>query len=591
MSDLGQAKKVQRMGRRIRAVFTLIWLLFVLLLLRLFQVQVVQAHRFTKMAALEHREKISVPAVRGSIFDRQGNLLAMSLVGQSVAAFSQKIKDKKLAAEKLSLILGLKENDILRWLQTSSAFVWIARKITLTQAVEVKNLQMAGIEIIKEPTGRRFYPMRNLASHILGYTGIDDQGLDGIELYYDKALRGNAGYLLAETDGIGRILPQGISKLVPAVPGADLTLTIDNSLQYIAQHELIQEIKKTRAKDGVIIVMNPENGEILALVNYPGFDGNHYGHFSSGVLRNRAISDDYEPGSTFKTILAASGLDSGKVTMDEKYLSGPSLQVDGWTISNAEDGYLLGAPEQNLETIITNSLNVGAASMALKIGAPTFSEMIGKFGFFKKTGIDLPGEATSLIPQGTDWKNIQLATVGFGQGIAVTPIQMLTAYAIIANGGYPIHPHLLKKMTMPDGTEIEEPLSREPVPIIKQETAEELKFLLSQVVQKGTGTNAKIPGYTVAGKTGTAQISEGGHYASGAYIASFIGFVPVEKPSLAILVKIDEPQSPHWGGTVSAPVFQTVAKESLWQMQIPPSAGMTQYGTWKIWNEGKQKPN
>lgn len=586
---MNEQKKESRMRRRIRAVFWGLWIIFLLLILRLFQVQVVQAHRFSKMANLEHREKLAIPAIRGSIFDRHGNLLAMSLTGQSIAAFPQKIKNKSLAAEKLSLILGIKENEIRQWIQTSSSFVWIARKVNTAQAEEVKNLKMPGIEIVKEPTGRRFYPMGNLACHVLGYTGIDDQGLDGVELYYDKALRGNPGYLLADTDGLGRIMPQGISQISPAIPGANLTLTIDSSLQYIAEHELAREIKQTKAQDGVIIIMDPENGEVLALANYPSFNSNNYSRFPAGVLRDRAITDDYEPGSTFKAILAAAALDSGKINMDETFLSGPAIKIDSWTINNAEDGFLLGSPQQNLESIITNSLNVGAASVALKIGVQTFADMIAKFGFFRKTDIDLPGEVTSIAPPPKDWKNIQLATIGFGQGIAVTPIQMATAYATIANGGYPVHPHLLKAITLPDGTQTEEPSSREKEPIMKPETAEEVKYLLSQVVAKGTGTKAIIPGFTVAGKTGTAQMSQSGGYSSNAYVASFIGFVPVEKPALAILVKIDKPQFPHWGGTVSAPVFQRVAQEALWRLQIPPSAGMTRFGTWKIWNESTPK--
>jgi len=593
----GNDRKVKTMNRRIVLAFYLIFWIFLLMALRLFQVQVVQAKKFSKMAYMEHTEKIPIPAIRGKILDRHGELFAISTIGHSVAAFPQKISHKDSVAAALAPILGMSQHSLLQSLN-ATGFVWIARKIDLEKSLQIKKMAISGIEVVDEPTGKRFYPKGKMACHVLGYTGIDDQGLDGVELTYDKELHGTPGYLMAETDGLGRVLPGGVEKIERAIPGADITLTIDETIQYLAEKALYEGVKKSHAKSGSIIVMNPENGEILALANVPNFDGNQYTSFPLSSLRDKAVSDNYEPGSTFKGVLAASALDSGKVTREEKFLSGPSIKIGGWTIRNAEDGLSLSSPMQNLDDIIRNSLNVGAASVGLKIGAKTFSDSIEKFGFYRKTGVDLPGESNSFLPDPKTWEPIQLATISFGQGISVTPIQMVTAYATLANGGLPVHPHLVQKITIPgedglspEGHAPEQARGTGPdmSPIIGEKASEDVKELLALVVKKGTGVNAAVPGYTVAGKTGTAQVTERGRYLEGAYTASFIGFVPVEKPVLLILVKVDRPQFPYWGGTVAAPIFQKVAKEALWAMQVPPSEGMRQFGSWKVWGEDDKK--
>lgn len=575
------------MNRRIVFGFYFIFWISFLMSLRLFQVQVVQARKYGKLAYMEHTERIPIPAIRGKIFDRNGELLAISTIGHSIAAFPDKIGHKPDTARALASILKINENSLLNLFNNNHGFVWIARKIDLEKASAVKRLHLSGVEVVDEPTGKRYYPKGPLACHVLGYTGIDDQGLDGVELTYEKELQGSPGYLTAETDGFGRVMPGGVDKLERAVPGADVTLTIDETIQYFAEKALAEGVKKSKAKSGSIIVMNPANGEILALANVPDFDGNHYAKFPESALRDRAVSDDYEPGSTFKAVLAAAALDSGKVTREEKFLSGPSITVGGWPIRNAEDGLLLGASMQNIDNIIKDSLNVGAASIGLKIGKETFGDYIGRFGFFKKTGIDLPGEADSFLTDPKSWAPVQLATISFGQGIGVTPIQMAAAYAALINGGIPVHPHVVKDITV-DGVSKEAPAASVPAPIISEKTSLALKEILNLVVAKGTGTNAAVPGYTTAGKTGTAQIADNGRY-SGGYIASFIGFVPVETPALLILVKVDRPAFPYWGGTVAAPIFQTVAKEALWAMQIPPSEGMREFGSWKVWSEDDKK--
>lgn len=575
----------KRMKSRVTAVFYLTFWVFVILSLRLFQVQVVQAGRFEKLADMEHDEKVSIPAVRGSIYDSRGELLAISTTGYSVAAEPDKISDKEGTAESLAPVLKMAPRDIESLLDSPGGFVWISRKISPDEVEKVREMDLSGVEVVEEPTGKRIYPRGKLACHVLGYTGVDEQGLDGVELYYDKELRGSPGYYQASIDGLGRVMPDGISKLTPAVSGADITLTLDESLQYLAERELENCVKSRHAKSGSIIIMDPNTGAILALASYPNFDGNHYADYPESALRDRAISDDYEPGSTFKSVLAAAALDSGKITMDEKFLSSPAIEVDGWGIRNAEDGLMPVAPMCDVKEIMKDSLNVGAASIGLKIGAPTLWEMIQRMGFTKTTGIDLPGEAQALIPDPKSWAPVQLATISFGQGIAVTPIQMAAAYSLIANGGYPVRPHLVQKIVFPDGTVTQEPSSRGDQPVLRPETDQDLKYLLSLVVKSGTGTTAAIPSYTVAGKTGTAQVDRNGQYLSGQYIASFIGFAPAENPAFVMLVKIDQPRWPYWGGTVSAPLFKDIGSELLWRYQIPPSEGMTRVGPLEVWGE------
>lgn len=581
-------RPAQQMTSRILSALSLTIWLFAFLELRLFQVQIVQAGKFRKIAHLEHFEKIAIPALRGNIFDRNGALLGISTTGWSLAAFPQNVRNKKEEAEKLSSILRIPASQIFRWINTSSLFVWIARKISEQKVAELRLLSLPGIELIKEPTGKRIYPKGALACHVLGYTGVDDQGLDGVELFYDKQLRGVPGYFLAETDGLGRILPGGAMKRNPAVTGSHLTLTIDETIQYVTERELRSVVKSTKALHGTILVMDPKNGEILALANYPSFNGNFYNRYPPPVLRDSAISDRYEPGSTLKAILAAAALASRKALPEEKFLAGPEITVDGWPIRNADDGLLIGSPYQTLETILINSLNVGAASIALKIGESDFSGMMRKLGCYNQTGIDLPGEAGSEIPD-LPWKKVQLSTIAFGQGLAMTPIQLLTAYAAFANGGYLVQPHLMKRITSSEGVSTEFPENR--VHVLAPAVVEEMKYLLQQVVKKGTGVQAAISRYTVAGKTGTAQIAQGGSYLPGKYVASFVGLAPLENPAFVILVKVDQPKPPYWGGTVAAPVFRKVAQEALWHLAIPPSTGMVQVGSWKLFPVVSPKPH
>jgi stage V sporulation protein D (sporulation-specific penicillin-binding protein) len=564
--------KGKKITKRILLVFYFIFWSSALLSFRLFQLQVFEGGKFKRLARDEHVEKIKIHALRGKIFDRYGKLLALSVPGYSVAAYPSKIKHVLKTANLLAAALNIPVNLILSRLRTSSGFVWIRRKIYPAKVDLVKKLMLPGIEVIRDSTGKRIYPLGDLACSVLGFTGIDDQGLDGVEMFYNNILEGKGGYIEAETDELGRILPDGKMKIVPPVPGADLILTISSRIQYEAQEALKKCVLFHHAKNGTIIVMNPNNGEILALANYPEYNPNQYWKYPLSSLNNLAISDLYEPGSTGKLFTAAAALNSGKITMSEKFLAHPYIDVDGWRIHNASDGLEPLTPMHTIKKIIQDSLNVGAASIALKIGKKTFYHMLDKFGLNQLTGIDLPGEAYCLIRNYKTVRKIDLATMAYGQGIAITPIQLARAYSIVANGGYLIHPHVLKEAVFPNGTIFKTPDKKGPR-ILNKKTDKDLKYLFSLVIKKGTGTMAQMKYYSAAGKTGTGSIAKNGVYLHGKYTASFIGFVPVKHPKIVILVKITEPRYPYWGGTVAAPVWKSLVEKTLWYLGVPPTKG------------------
>lgn len=556
---------------RLISIFYGCALLFLFLILRLVDIQAVEKDRFKYLALQQHLRKMEITGLRGSIYDRSGELLAKSLELPSLAADTTKIQDTQYAAKKISRILGLKYSDLLKDLNNKTTFVWLKRKVSQAEADEVLKLKINGVFLIKESSGRRFYPKGKLASHILGSTGVDDQGLDGIECIYENNLKGKKGLFEAEIDNIGRAIPTGKFKVNPAEKGSDIYLTIDETIQYHAERELSKCVKEYAAKSGSVIVVKVNTGEILAMANYPDYRNEDYFKASSEQLRNRAIIDSYEPGSTFKVILGSAALDSGKVKPEDKFYCGQSINIGPWQIRNANDGLSSDSGQENLREIITYSFNVGTASVALKIGSKILQKYVNDFGFGSLTNIDLPGETTGILPSDTEWADVTTATVSFGQGISVTPLQLVMAMSAIANGGTLYKPHVIRYIKDKDGNIIKEYKPEKVRQVISFQTAVEMAGTLRQVVEKGTGKKAQIAGYQTAGKTGTAQVCENGGYASSKYIASFVGFAPVEKPEIAVLVKIDEPTSAIWGGVVAAPVFSNVARQTLWHLGILPT--------------------
>lgn len=556
--------------KRLIMLFYLTILLFFCLAYRLVCIQAFQGERYKRLANNQHRGRIEIPALRGSILDRKYEPLANSIALPSIAADPTKIKDRKSAAKLLTSILGGDKKEMELLLSTSSTFVWIARKVNNELGQRVQDLHIEGVFLLKEPSGKRFYPKGNLAAHVLGSTGIDDQGLDGIEASLDEYLRGRPGVLETEMDRDGRVIPGGFSSVIPAIPGSNVVLTIDESIQYIAESALDKAVKEHKAKSGSVIVMDARTGEILAMANRPNFRSEDFGKTDPKLKRNACVCDAYEPGSTFKVITAAAALDSGKVSIEEQIPCGNSIEVGGWSLQNANDGFG-GNPTENITDIVTYSFNTGTVAIGLRLGCKTFNEYLRKFGFGEITGIELPGETEGLVLPLPEWTEINLATSSFGQGVAITPIQIVSAMQAIANRGVQMKPHIVREIIDAKGNVVKAFKPEIKSRPISPETSYKMVAILQQVVERGTGKRAKVPGFLCAGKTGTANVVENGVYVSGKYIASFVGFVPAEDPRLIILAKIDHPQDMPWGGVVAAPVFKEVASETLWRLGVPPS--------------------
>lgn len=556
---------------RLIALFWLFAFLYILLIGRLAHLQYFNSHRYAAMARAQQQSVVQIPAVRGDIRDCNNVVMARSLVLTSIAVNPKLVRDKAGSARILATALSSTEKDILKTLQIPCTFQWLARKVPDQVAERVEALKVPGVFLIKEPTpGRRYYPKGRLAAHLLGATGVDDQGLDGLEAAYDGYLGGVAGKIRSFVDRDGWMMPvaeQGVVK--PPVPGRHMVLTLDEGIQYVAERELAKCVKERHAKGGICIVMDVKTGGVLAMAICPDFPASDFAKVPPAIRRNRAITDPYEPGSTFKVFLAAAAVNSG-VGREERFSSSGVLNFGGWTINNANDG-LGAAATETLADIIAYSFNVGTASVALRIGKQNLAKHLKAFGFGYQTGVDLDGEAEGILAPVKDWEQINTATISFGQGVAVTPLQLVSGLQAIGNKGVRLRPHVVKAILNPDGTVYKEMKPKVLGRPVTEATAQRVLEILRGVCEKGTGKKANIPGYRVCGKTGTAQVVRNGGYAANAYIASFLGLVPFENPRIAVLVKIEEPFPVYWGGTVASPVFKEVAHEALWRLGVGPS--------------------
>jgi stage V sporulation protein D (sporulation-specific penicillin-binding protein) len=544
---------------------------------RLADVQIRQSAMLASMALEQHSETVDSFAKRGSILDRDGNVLVRSLPSESVYAVPTSIDAAQVPdiAAKLAPLLGYPPERIEAALREPTPFRWLKRKIPHDVAQRVDALGIDGIGLKAEETGVRYAPSGRLGSTVLGFVGTDENGLDGLEYGFDSYLRGTPGTMRVEADEFGRPIPFGDTTLVErAVPGKTLVLSLSSYLQFEAESLIDAAVKTWHAKSGTVIVMDVHTGEILAMANTPDFDPDHYSATSSDAWRNRAVVDSYEPGSTFKLITAAAALESGKVTLNSRFPARDEIEVGGHTIHNAEDGFMAGSSStETLEQIVAYSHNVGAAEVGMRIGAPTLYAMIRKFGFGDYTQIEFPGENPGIVPPVSDWSGSSLATISFGHGISTTPIALVRAYAAIANGGILLRPRLVHALEDADGN----PIYTYPPEVegraISADTAAKLRHILRSVVLWGTGNpTAQTPGYTTAGKTGTAQVVENGRYEPGEYVGSFIGYVPADRPRYAILVKIVRPRGAYYGGVVAAPIFAELARTAMLNDGVMPSA-------------------
>lgn len=517
--------------------------------------------------ALELRMRdVPVAARRGVIYDRRGRELAVSLNVESVYAFPVQVQNPEATARTLADVLRLEFDEVYRRITKRSSFEWVQRRADDEAVRVLKELGLPGIGFTQE--SKRFYPKGRLAAHVLGIAGIDNQGLEGIELYYDRELAGTRGRIVIELDARGRELPQALYSYIPPVDGNSLVLTVDETIQYIVERELDRLFASTGARAVMAIFMDPRTGEVLALANRPDYDPNHYQDYPDASRRNGAVSDAFPPGSTFKPITGAAALELGVTHVNDRFNCGGSIHVSGWDISCHRRG---GHGSLTFTEIVQYSCNVGFATLGLRMGAQQFYDQMVNFGLTAKTGIDLPGEGTGIMVPAERIKQVDLAVMSFGQTLIVTPLQLLNAISAIANGGMLLTPHLVKEVRSPDGSTVQK-VEPQPVRrIMSEQTAAEMRHALELAVNAGTGGRAYVPGYRVAGKTGTAQKVIGGAVVSGRYIASFAGFAPADNPRVVGLVMVDDPVGAYYGGQVAAPAFGAIIRDILRYLEVPPS--------------------
>lgn len=572
-TEAGRAATAGRMtGRRAMALLIVLSLGLSAVILRLTQVQAVSADQYEKLGAGQRIRKISLAAERGAIFDRNGVDLALSVNQQTVWANPKVVPDPVGYAAKLAPILGMDQKLLADRLgQKSHAFVYLARKVDDATAEAVKKLELEGVDFV--PESKRFYPSGTMAAPLLGNVGIDNDGLAGLEVQYDKKLAGKPGELVVEQDPQGRRIPQGYSRLEPAVRGSDLILSLDQSLQYELERALVDAVAAATAKGGLAIVEDTRTGSILAMANVTG-DGAGAARPSSQTEHNRAVTDVYEPGSTNKVITMAGALEEGLVTPETRLTVPDKLPMANAVFEDHEPHPPI---SWSVTDILVNSSNVGTIMVGQKLGKVELDKYLRAFGFGKKTNVGFPGEPAGLLLDPDHWYVTSMGTVPIGNGLAVSALQMLQVYVTVANGGMYKAPRLVEATIDGDGVRHEVP-AEEPRRVVSPETAGKLSSMLTQVVSTGTGTNAIVPGYLAAGKTGTARKPlEGARGYSGNYVASFVGFVPSQEPRLAAVVVLDEP-TPIYGGQVSAPVFARIMQYALRLERIPPPPGSPEVG-------------
>ncbi|MEE9911865.1 MAG: PASTA domain-containing protein [Deltaproteobacteria bacterium] len=549
---------------RLASILAIFLILFIALLSRAFQLQVLSGEKLKKLAQRQHTTTLPIHSERGMIYDRNGEKLAMSVLADSVCADPTRINDPAKTSRQIAAILDLDQSSVFKKISEPKSFCWLARKIDAQKAAEVEAADIEGVFLIKEP--KRFYPNGQLAAHLIGFSGFDAEGLEGLEKKFDGYLKGTPERLTWARDAKGKKLFLHVEHNNAVKSGsANLVLTIDSRMQYLVETHLKEAVLDKGAKGGIAIVMDPKTGEILAMANEKGFNPNNIKGLTSEVWRNRAITDSFDPGSTFKPFLVAAALEEKVVKESDRFFcENGNYKVANRVIREAnrkQHGYLA------VRDILKYSSNIGSAKIAEKLGKEKFYHYITHFGFGSRTGIDLSGEAAGVLRPAKNWTKVDTANIGFGQGISVTAIQLISAMSALANGGVLMKPYIVRGLTDKNSNPVKMYAPETVRRVVSPETAKRMAAMLTEVVgaEDGTGKRAHIMNVAVAGKTGTAQKLDvaRGVYSSERVRTSFIGFFPSDNPQVAILVMLDEPQRDKWGGVAAAPVFKNIGEQIL----------------------------
>jgi len=564
---------------RIAFLLCLFSLLFLIVVGRAYQLQVLQSQKLAVLAERQHQRVVPLVPKRGILYDRKREELAISMGVDSVFAQPGKMENLAEAAKKIAPVLGKKPEAVLKKLKEEKPFVWLERGVTAEQRAAIEKHNLGGVDFLKE--AKRFYPQREVGAQVIGFAGLDSQGLEGIELGYDEFLKGEPGYILIAKDALGRPISPEDPGVRQSQEGCELVLTLDRNIQYIAEKELKKAVQGASAKGGMAVVMNPKTGEILAMAGQPSFDPNRFTTYPAHLLKNRNITDAFEPGSTFKAFLLAAALEEGVTSpKDVFFCENGTYLVGGRVIHDTHKyGWL------SLSEIIKVSSNIGASKVGKKLGRGKYHHYLKSFGFGSKTGIDLPGEISGFLPGPQHWSEVGLANISFGQGVSLTALQLTNALSAIANGGALMRPYVVKAVLDHEGTVLKENRPKVIRQVISPETARTVGAILKTVTEEGgSGKAAGVPGYEVAGKTGTAQkaLPNGKGY-SDKRIGSFFGFAPAGNPQAVIAVIIDEPEGIRYGGVVAAPAFKAIAE------QILPYLGSYPKGTTYLLADSKGK--
>lgn len=564
-------KNAVTLQRRIASFLVILLLLVLILIGRIGWVQFVDGERMSAKVANQVKDNMVLQSPRGTIYDRNGRELAVSSLTKSLYADPLEIKDPEAVVAILAPLLEMKPEEIREKLGVGGHFIWLKRMIEPVVAKQIqaviKEHSIKGLAFLEE--SKRYYPNDTLAAHVLGFVGTDDIGLDGMEMALDKIIKGKSVEQLVDTDSRGIPIFKSIFTFAPEKQGKNVYLTLDSTIQFIVEQSLDKAMLVNRPQGATVIVMNPHTGEILAMANRPTYNPNQFYKYSNNEWKNRAVAYNYEPGSTFKSVVTAAALQEGKLYPDERFIDNGYVEVSGRRIQNwSGESY----GNVSFITVIEQSINTCFVQIGMRLGAFKMTEYAKAFGFGKATGIELPAEEEGLLFKPEDMRDSDVATMSIGQSIAVTPLQLIAAVSAIANEGVLLKPHIIKEIRNVDDSVDSEVATQSVRQAISPEIAKLLTGLMEKVVSEGGGKKAAIKGYRFAGKTGTAEKlqDDGSGYSAGRYVASFVGFGPVEDPQVAILVVLDDPQGNYYGGEIAAPIAGEILGKIMNHLAIYP---------------------